>query len=174
MRPILIIREVEYAIRIIEELYKNGPLPAVELSQRKDIPSPFIYRVLKKLEACEILEIKRGFKGGYRLKADCNELTLYDVICAFENTFLVIECMREDYDCSNNAALDCCMHKEYSTIQSVLKTEFKRNSLASLFSEESCDLCSIEGDMKMGPTDTSDPFYGVDPELVRTLREALK
>lgn len=141
-RPILIIKEVEYAIRIIEVLYKNGPLPAIEISKRKDIPSPFIYRVLKKLEAVDILEIKRGPKGGYRLKADCHELTLYDVICAFEDTFLVIECMKEGYDCTNTN-LDCCMHREYSLIQSVLKTEFKRNSLASLIDDEDCEGCAI-------------------------------
>lgn len=154
----LIIKEVEYAIRIIEELYKNGPLPATEISQRKDIPSPFIYRVLKKLEAEDILEIKRGPKGGYKLKADCNELTLYDVICAFENTFLVIECMRAGYDCSNNSNLDCCMHREYATIQSVLRTEFRRNSLASLFSDDACEDCSIE----------------IDESTIEAMKDALK
>lgn len=158
MRPILIIKEVEYAIRIIEELYKNGPLPATEISTRKDIPSPFIYRVLKKLEAEDILEIKRGPKGGYRLKADCNELTLYDVISAFENTFLVIECMREGYDCSNISPIDCCVHREMATIQSVLSTEFKRNSLASLFSDDACEDCAID----------------LDPAAIEAMKEALK
>ena len=88
---ILIIKEVEYALRILDELYNNGPMSAKDLSERRDIPSPFIYRVLKKLEEKEILSVKRGPKGGYTLKGDCNELTLYDVISAFENTFLVIE-----------------------------------------------------------------------------------
>lgn len=129
------IREVEYAVMVLDELNKESPLSAAELSKRRDIPSPFIYRVLKKLEAAEILDIKRGAKGGYSIKKDCNDLTLYDVICAFENTFLVIECMKKHYDCSHNKGLGCCMHREFGRIQSMLKSEFRRNSLTALFSE---------------------------------------
>ncbi|NLD19514.1 MAG: Rrf2 family transcriptional regulator [Clostridiales bacterium] len=132
MSPVLIIKEVEYAIRIIEELNREAPLSAARLSDRQDIPSPFIYRILKKLESGGIVEIKRGAKGGYRLKVQCSHLTLYDVICAFENTFLVIECMKSGYDCENIKDIDCCMHKEFARVQSLLKTEFKRNSLEKL------------------------------------------
>lgn len=136
MPVVLIIREVEYAIRILAELYKSGSLPAAELSKRRNVPSPFIYRVLKKLEASGIVEIKRGPKGGYSLCRDCGELTMYDVINAFENTFLVIECMKEDYDCSNNRDMSCYLHNEFGRIQNILKKEFQRNSLEELIAEE--------------------------------------
>ena len=91
---ILIIKEVEYAIRILDELNKESPLSATELSERRGMPSPFIYRVLKKLETADILNIKRGVKGGYHIRADLGELTLYDVIKAFVYTFIVIECVK--------------------------------------------------------------------------------
>lgn len=132
MGLILIIKEVEYAVRIIDELYHEGPLPAAEISERRDIPSPFIYRILKKMEAGGILSIRRGPKGGYTLCRDCSELTLYDVISVFENTFLVVECMKSGYDCTNNNSADCCMHREFRRIQDRLKEEFNRESLASL------------------------------------------
>lgn len=141
MIPILIIKEVEYAVRILDELYHEGSLPAAELSERRDIPSPFIYRILKKLEAGGILTIKRGPKGGYELSRDCRELTLYDVISVFENTFLVIECMKSGYDCTNNNSADCCMHQEFRRIQNLLQVEFKRNDLASLFDESEKTRC---------------------------------
>ncbi len=131
----LIIKEVEYAVRIIDELSREGTLPAAVISKQQDIPSPFIYRVLKKLDAAEILQIKRGPKGGYSLRSDLEDLTLYDVISAFENTFLVIECMKKDYDCTRNSSFDCCMHKEFARIQSILRTEFRRTSLAELLGE---------------------------------------
>ena len=133
MTLILIIKEVEYAIRILDELYNNGPMSAKELSENRDIPSPFIYRVLKKLEEKDILSVKRGPRGGYAIKGDCEQLTLYDVISAFENTFLVIECMKKGYDCSRNDDVDCCLHREFGRIQSTLKKEFNSRSLASLF-----------------------------------------
>lgn len=132
---ILIIKEVEYAVRIIDELYHEGPLSASELSERRDIPSPFIYRILKKMEAGGILSIRRGPKGGYTMCRDCSELTLYDIINAFENTFLVVECMKHGYACVNNQNDDCCMHSEFRRIQELLKEEFKRNSLSSLLDD---------------------------------------
>ena len=57
VRLILIIKEVEYAVSILDELYHEGAMSASELSKRRDIPSPFIYRVLKKMEmAGEVLK----------------------------------------------------------------------------------------------------------------------
>lgn len=132
---VLLIKEVEYAIMVLDELHKESPLSASELSKRKNIPSPFIYRVLKKLEAARILDIKRGAHGGYSIARDCGEMTLYDVIAAFENTFLVIECMKKHYDCSRNEETGCCMHREFGKIQGMLRREFKRNNLKELFSD---------------------------------------
>lgn len=120
---------------VLDELHKESPLSASELSKRRNIPSPFIYRVLKKLEAAEILDIKRGARGGYSIRKDCSEMTLYDVISAFENTFLVIECMKNHYDCSRNSGIGCCIHREFGRLQNVLRNEFKRNDLKMLFSE---------------------------------------
>lgn len=136
MTAILIIKEVEYAVRILDELYHEGPMSAAELSKRRNIPSPFIYRVLKKLETGGILTVRRGPKGGYALCGDCSDITLYDVISVFENTFLLIECMKEGYDCTNNRSMECRMHQEYRRIQNLLKEEFSSKSLASLLDDD--------------------------------------
>lgn len=136
MKAILLIKEVEYAIRILDELNKESPLSAKELSERREIPSPFIYRVLKKLDAVDILSIKRGAKGGYSINVDLAQLTLYDVIKAFDNTFVVIECVKKNYNCSRNSDSSCCLHKEFCGIQSLLKKEFQRKSFAELLNGE--------------------------------------
>ena len=71
------------------------------------------------------------------------------MVSAFENTFLVIECMKQDYDCTRNTGFDCCMHREFARIQSILKTEFRRNSLASLLeSDGSGGCCPEKNDLK--------------------------
>lgn len=136
VKEILLIREVEYAIMILDELNKAGSLSASELSKRRNIPSPFIYKVLKKLEAADILTIRRGAQGGYTIKGDCSKMSLYDIISAFENTFLVIECMKPEYDCSRNKESRCGLHGEFGRIQATLKKEFKSKSLKSLFEED--------------------------------------
>lgn len=126
---------MEYAIKVIDELYKESPLSAAELSERKNIPSPFIYRVLKKLESKGILRIRRGPKGGYSLREDCGRLTLYDVISAFENTFIVTECLKDDYECVHNNDMTCRMHRTFREIQDTLKKEFQRENLETLLGE---------------------------------------
>lgn len=131
----LLTKEIEYAVRIFDALSKESPLSAALISERQGIPSPFIYRVLKKLESMDFLEIKRGPKGGYTLKVDCSEITLYDVICAFENTFLVIECMKKDYNCTRNSDISCAMHKEFTRLQRILADEFKKTNISELIDE---------------------------------------
>ena len=136
MTGILIIKEVEYAIQILDALYHKSPMSAAALSQEKNIPSPFIYRVLKKLETGGLLTIRRGPKGGYSLKADCEKLTLYDVISAFENTFIVTECLKSDYECVHNNDFNCRMHRQFAWIQHLLKEEFQKDNLSSLLEED--------------------------------------
>ena len=136
MTGILIIKEVEYAIQILDALYHKSPMSAAALSQEKNIPSPFIYRVLKKLETGGLLTIRRGPKGGYSLKADCEKLTLYDVISAFENTFIVTECLKSDYECVHNNDFNCRMHRQFAWIQHLLKEEFQKANLSSLLEED--------------------------------------
>lgn len=130
----LIIREVEYAIMILDELNKQSPLSAAAISDRRGIPSPFIYRVLKKMEKAGLLTVKRGTGGGYEIAADLRGVTLLDVISAFENTFVIIECMKSQYDCSRTTKHDCCMHRAFCGIHHKLQMEFSRNNLADLLS----------------------------------------
>jgi len=131
---VLIIKEVEYAIMILDELNKQSPMSAAAISEKRKIPSPFIYRVLKKMEKAGFLTVKRGTNGGYNIAADLGTMTLYDVISAFDNTFVIIECMKKHYDCTRATKNDCCMHRAFGAIQYRLQTEFSRKKLADLLS----------------------------------------
>ena len=122
----LIIKEVEYAIMILDELNKQSPMSAAAISEKRNIPSPFIYRVLKKMEKAGFLTVKRGTNGGYNIAADLGTMTLYDVISAFDNTFVIIESMKKHYDCTRATKHDCCMHRAFSAIHYRLQTEFSR------------------------------------------------
>lgn len=130
----LIIKEVEYAIMILDELNKRSPLSAAEISDKRGIPSPFIYRVLKKMEKAGFLVVKRGTNGGYSISADLEKTTLFDVISVFDNTFVVIECMKSGYECNRTSKHNCCMHQTFCGLHHKLQTEFSRNNLADLLS----------------------------------------
>ena len=59
----LIIKEVEYAVRIIDELSREGTLSAAAISERQGIPSPFIYRVLKNSKQQTYCRSNAGLKA---------------------------------------------------------------------------------------------------------------
>ena len=63
-------------------------------------------------------------------------MTLYDVICAFENTFIVTECLKSDYECVHNNDFNCRMHRKFAWIQHLLKEEFQKANLSSLLEED--------------------------------------
>ena len=89
----LFTRESDYAIRIVRALKDEEKLTIKTICERELLPEAFAYKIIKKLAKSEIVEIKRGANGGYSLKKDLNELTLYDVIIAVDPDFAVMECI---------------------------------------------------------------------------------
>lgn len=123
---------MDYAIRIVRILYRDGQQSAVEISEKEGIPMSFAYKILKKLASADAVESQRGINGGYRLKWDCSEMTLLDIISALrENTFIT-ECMLQGYRCNSSQSNHCGIHREFSRIQEVLNQEFAKNPLTEL------------------------------------------
>lgn len=129
---ILITREIDYAIRIARILYRKGQQSAVEISQNEGIPMSFAYKILKKLELGGIVEILRGSTGGYRLKKDCREMTLFDIVSALNEDIFITECMVPDHQCTSRQSEHCGIHKEFGRIQNVLNQEMKKKPLHRL------------------------------------------
>ena len=102
-------KQTNYAIRIAMYCAAN-PAP---LSQVRDIAASygvselFLFKIMKVLVDAGIVETARGRYGGLRLAKPAEEITLYDIVRATEDSFSMAECFDDggDADCP---LIDAC------------------------------------------------------------------
>lgn len=129
----LVTREMDYAVRIVRALYRNGQMSAVSIAEQEQMQQAITYKVVKKLIKGGVVTSCRGTKGGYHLRKTGQELTFYDLFRALGEDLFLTECLEPGYLCGNNQHGGCGAHREFSRIQQVLETELRRTPLSALF-----------------------------------------
>ena len=134
-----ITRESDYAMRVIRALMWEPRLSVSEICERESITAPFAYKILKKLQNAGLVEGYRGVHGGYALKRDPEELSLYEIYSAIDPDMSIIECLNGTYQCPRNGqdGVPCHAHDELKEIQDQLWTMLRRKSMKDLFGKES-------------------------------------
>ncbi len=75
----------EYGIRLIMSLADNGgQLTIRELAAGEALPDTTVAKVIGSLRHAGLVEAARGRNGGYRLTRTANEITLADIVAAFD------------------------------------------------------------------------------------------
>ena len=123
---------MDYAVRIVRALKDGTVSSAVEISKKESIPKAVNYKILSILLKSKIIGSMRGANGGYYLKCDLTETTLYDICLAMGEDMIITDCIREGYDCVNNRCNQCLVNKEYNRIQNIIKSELQKTSLDKL------------------------------------------
>ena len=103
-----ITRESDYAMRVVRALMGETRLSVSEICEREAITAPFAYKILKKLQNAGIVEVdptiaKIGVHGGYALKRDPADLTLYDIYSAIDSDMSIIECLNGKCECKERS-----------------------------------------------------------------------
>ncbi len=130
----LLTRESDYALRVIRALQAGEKRSVKDICAEEDMPEPFTYKILKKLEKAEIVASIRGAQGGYILAKTIESLTLMDVVSAIDSEFGIIKCTKKDCSCNKAEELaKCSIHQEFNSIQQVIIKEFKQKSLSQMF-----------------------------------------
>ena len=131
-------RETDYALRIIRALRDRDLHTLSDISQSERVPLSFAYKIAKKLERSEIVELFRGTSGGCRLTADLHRVTLYDLMSAVGEEIAISECMIPGSNCTwRESHGDCVVHNNLAKIQQKLEHELKNVSLLAVMSEQS-------------------------------------
>ena len=133
-----ITRESDYAMRVVRALMGETRLSVSEICEREAITAPFAYKILKKLQNAGIVEGYRGVHGGYALKRDPADLTLYDIYSAIDSDMSIIECLNGKCECTRNGqdGVPCYAHDELKEIQRQLWAMLRRKSMKDLFEKE--------------------------------------
>ena len=133
-----ITRESDYAMRVVRALMGETRLSVSEICEREAITAPFAYKILKKLQNAGIVEGYRGVHGGYALKKDPSELSLYNIYSAIDSDMSIIECLNGKCECARNGqdGVPFSAHNELKDIQNQLWAMLRRKSMKDLFGEE--------------------------------------
>ena len=134
-----ITRESDYAMRVVRALMGETRLSVSDICEREAITAPFAYKILKKLQNAGIVQGYRGVHGGYALKKDPAELTLYDIYSAIDSDMSIIECLNGRCECARNGqnGVPCYAHDELKDIQDELWTMLRLKSIKELFEKDS-------------------------------------
>ncbi len=99
---IRITRQTDYGILLLSQMATH-PLSEVHTAkhaaQQARIPLPMASKILKALAKGGVLVSQRGVKGGYRLAASAETITIADVIRALEGPIGITECSSHPGSC---------------------------------------------------------------------------
>jgi Rrf2 family protein len=75
---------------------------------------------------------QRGNTGGYILAAKPEDITVYDIVSAMEDTTRINRCLEDDRYCSRCAVDTCSMYKYFVGLQQEIDNSMKGMTIAEL------------------------------------------
>ena len=123
----------DYAIVVLGALaHRHGELLATaQIAALTGLTQPTVAKVAKRLQACQLLETKRGVNGGYQLTGDPASLSLASIIEAVEGPIAVNGCVDGAQDPC--AVSNCCfMSNQWNKVNDTVRDALEAVSLAEL------------------------------------------
>ena len=112
----------DYAIVVLGALaHRQGEvLATAQIASLTGLTQTTVAKVAKRLQACELLETKRGVNGGYQLTGDPAELSLTMIIEAVEGPIAVNGCVDGAPDPC--AVSNCCfMSNQWNKVNGTVR-----------------------------------------------------
>jgi len=135
----LLTKECDYGARIIRRLAGGERKTVVSICDRENIPLPYAYKIIKKLEHAGLVQSLRGQNGGYQLAKSLDVITLYDIVTAVDENFFVFECLAGGHTCSaTHADRPCAVHLEFKRLQDLLVREISSKSMREVLFATGC------------------------------------
>jgi Rrf2 family protein len=128
-----IAKSVEYSILALRFIANNQNFECVstkEISERENIPSDLLAKLMQKLVKHNIILSKQGKFGGYALNVSPEQLSINDVILALDEKVQLTDCMVEnptENDCTR--VNNCCLRSPLSKVQDKIVDLFKQTTL---------------------------------------------
>ena len=131
-------RQTDYAVRVVLALAKHGEgtrLSSAEIQREMLIPKSFMTRIVAQLSHKGLINTFPGREGGLTLPRPASQITLRDVVEAFEGPILLSECMQtkgED-DCPFRS--NCPVRSKWGRVQVAMLREMASITFEDLVRE---------------------------------------
>lgn len=113
----------DYAFQVLSYLAAGNASSlhtAKEIAAKIKLPLPTVSKVLKLLTQTEILTSCQGSKGGYTLKQPAGEISVADILSAFDGPFALTDCCSEA-GCPRNCSVSPSWQKLNDRIEHILE-----------------------------------------------------
>ncbi len=123
----------EYALRALVYLaQKNteGLTMIPEISRESGVPGPYVAKIFRDLVGQNILESRKGPRGGFRFKLDPGKITLMQVVEAVDDGSRMNACAMGLDECS--AANACPLHHVWTVAKKKIITLLEKETLRSV------------------------------------------
>jgi len=131
-------RQTDYAVRVVLALAQRGEgvrVPSANVQQEMLIPKAFMTRIVAQLSHEGLVNTFPGRDGGLSLPRPASQITLKDVVEAFEGPILLSECLQvtgED-DCPFQS--NCPVRSKWGRVQVAMMREMASITFESLAQE---------------------------------------
>jgi Rrf2 family protein len=131
-------RQTDYAVRVVLSLAKRGQnarLSSANIQQEMLIPKSFMSRIVAQLSHKGLVNAFPGRDGGLSLPRPASQITLKDIVEAFEGPILLSECMQvkgED-DCPFQSS--CPVRSKWGRVQVAMMREMASITFEDLVKE---------------------------------------
>ena len=131
-------RQTDYAVRVILALAKHGQISRLstrEIQREMLIPPALMLRIVALLAREGLVKTYAGRDGGLTLARPMSEITLRDVVEAFEGPILLSECLqaRGEEDCPFRS--NCPVRTKWGRVQVAMLREMAAVTFEDLAKE---------------------------------------
>lgn len=126
-------KSCEYGLRAtlyLASLDRDGYVSIGAISKELGISFPFLTKIFQKLNEADLLDSRRGPKGGVALTKPADDVTLYEIVVAIDGDDLFRECVLGLPGCGE--AEPCPLHDRWAEKRDYLEQMFRNTTLAEL------------------------------------------
>jgi Rrf2 family transcriptional regulator, iron-sulfur cluster assembly transcription factor len=103
---------------------------AQELSEKLDIPQPYLRRILQELTKNKLVSSRRGQKGGFILAKDHEAVNLLLVLDIFQGSVNVPKCNDKKAGCARKTR--CILRSHFELLEENLRNQLKSITLRTI------------------------------------------
>lgn len=130
----------DYAIRILLYLAANGgqerTVSGKEISGEMRIPYNYFLKIIPNLKNADIIQSYQGKKGGYSLKVDPEEISLFQILEVMDDRVILNQCLKDPNACSRRATGYCAVHRSLEGLQEHIDQELSKVTVADLVDKQ--------------------------------------
>lgn len=130
----MISQTTRYAFHVLGELARrqHGMVRGEELAAATGVPANYLVKILNQLRKAGLVESRKGWGGGFRLRPDAVERPIRDVLAVLDG----IDAL-ERRDCAFglprcNEAKPCPLHAKWDAVRTAFRTMVDETRIADL------------------------------------------